>query len=117
MVADFALLDNGTVTVSKSGSEYTIEVDGYNEDVHNPKKIKYTWKGTVAAAAQVSTPAQSVAKIAPDSKVVTKTSAKVNADMKRAQKPALKARGKLKGAPKQETRRIEDLMRSEFVVR
>lgn len=117
MVADFALLDNGTVTVSKSGSEYTIEVDGYNEDVHNPKKIKYTWKGTVAAAAQVSTPAQNVAKIAPDSKVVTKTSAKVNADMKRAQKPALKARGKLKGAPKQETRRIEDLMRSEFVVR
>ncbi|MBQ5613748.1 MAG: BACON domain-containing protein [Tidjanibacter sp.] len=117
MVADFALLDNGTVTVSKSGSEYTIEVDGYNEDVHNPKKIKYTWKGTVAAAAQVSSPAQNVAKIAPDSKVVTKTSAKVNADMKRAQKPALKARGKLKGAPKQETRRIEDLMRSEFVVR
>ena len=117
MVADFALLDNGTVTVSKSGSEYTIEVDGYNEDVHNPKKIKYTWKGTVAAAAQVSTPAQNVAKIAPDSKVVTKTSAKVNADMKRAQKPALKARGKLKGAPKHETRRIEDLMRSEFVVR
>lgn len=117
MVADFALLDNGTVTVSRSGSEYTIEVDGYNEDVHNPKKIQYTWKGTVAAAAQVSAPAQNVAKIAPDSKVVTKTSAKVNADMKRAQKPALKARGKLKGAPKQETRRIEDLMRSEFVVR
>lgn len=113
----YHLLDSGTVTVSKSGSEYTIEVDGYNEDVHNPKKIKYTWKGTVAAAAQVSTPAQNVAKIAPDSKVVTKTSAKVNADMKRAQKPALKARGKLKGAPKQETRRIEDLMRSEFVVR
>ena len=117
MVANFALLDNGTVTVSKSGTEYTIEVDGYNEDVHNPKKIQYTWKGTVAAAAQVSTPAQNVAKIAPDFKVVTKTSAKVNADMKRAQKPALKARGKLKGAPKQETRRIEDLMRSEFVVR
>ena len=117
MVADFALLDNGTVTVSRSGSEYTIEVDGYNEDVHNPKKIQYTWKGTVAAAAQVSAPAQNVAKIAPESKVVTKTSAKVNADMKRAQKPALKARGKLKGAPKQETRRIEDLMRSEFVVR
>ena len=117
MVADFALLDNGTVTVSRSGSEYTIEVDGYNEDVHNPKKIQYTWKGTVAAAAQVSAPAQNVAKIAPEAKVVTKTSAKVNADMKRAQKPALKARGKLKGAPKQETRRIEDLMRSEFVVR
>ena len=117
MIADFALLDNGTVTVSKSGSEYTIAVDGYNEDLHNPKKIKYTWKGTVAATAQVSAPAQNVAKIAPEAKVVTKTSAKVNADMKRAQKPALKARGKLKGAPKQETRRIEDLMRSEFVVR
>ena len=116
MIADFALLDNGTVTVSKSGSEYTIAVDGYNEDLHNPKKIKYTWKGTVAAAAQVSAPAQNVAKIAPEAKVVTKTSAKVNADMKRAQKPALKARGKVK-APKKETRRIEDLMRSEFVVR
>ena len=27
LIGDFALLDNGTVTVSKSGSEYTIEVD------------------------------------------------------------------------------------------
>ena len=116
LIGDFALLDNGTVTVSKSGSEYTIEVDGYNEEVHNPKKIQYTWKGTAPAAAQVSAPAQNVAKIAPEAKVVTKTSAKVNADMKRAQKPALKARGKVK-APKKEARRIEDLMRSEFVVR
>lgn len=113
----YHLLDSGTVTVSKSGSEYTIEVDGYNEDPHNPKKIQYTWKGTAPAAAQVGQPSQGVAKIAPEVNMVTKTSAKVNADMKRAQKPALKARGKLKGAPKQETRRIEDLMRSEFVVR
>ena len=114
-VDGYHLLDSGTVTVSKSGEEYTIEVDGYNEHPHSPKKIQYTWKGTAPAAAQVSAPAQNVAKIAPEVNMVTKTSAKVNADMKKAKKPVRKANKKV-NTPKQETRRLEDVKR-EFIVR
>ena len=63
----------------------------------------------------MSGPAQNVAKIAPEVNMVTKTSAKVNADMKKAKKPVRKANKKV-NTPKQETRRLEDVKR-EFIVR
>ncbi len=44
------LLNYGTVNIERNGDTYTIRVEGYNDDLHNPKRISFTCQASAAAA-------------------------------------------------------------------
>ncbi len=52
------LLNYGTVDIERNGDTYTIRVEGYNDDLHNPKRISLTCQAS-AVAASATTPAHS----------------------------------------------------------